>query len=132
MDIRQTAKILLRGFLLKCPDCGRTGIYESLLQVRHHCTNCGLLFQREQGYFTGALYVNIAVAEGAVLLTFLICLLLGVKNTERMFVILIGVGALMPLLFFLHSRSFWLCFDYLVDPTRTRVKQDANGLEPNL
>jgi uncharacterized protein (DUF983 family) len=129
MDIRRTGKILLRGLMLRCPDCGKTGIYESLLQVRNHCTNCGLLFQREQGYFTGALYVNIAVAEGSVLLAFLICLLVGVSNTDRMFAILIGIGALTPLLFFLHSRSFWLCFDYLIDRTRPRVKPDSKGVE---
>jgi uncharacterized protein (DUF983 family) len=129
MNIRKTGTVLMRGLMLKCPDCGQAGIYESLLQVRHHCTNCGLLFQREQGYFTGALYVNIAVAEGSVLLAFLICLLVGVTNTDRMFVILIGIGVLAPLLFFLHSRSFWLCFDYLVDPTRPRVKQDSDSLE---
>lgn len=119
----------MRGLRLRCPDCGQVGIYESLLQVRHHCTNCGLLFQHEQGYFTGALYVNIAVAEGVVLLAFLICLLVGVTDTDRMFAILIVIGALTPLLFFLHSRSFWLCFDYLVDPTRPRVKQDSDRLD---
>ena len=129
MNIRRAGKILLRALMLRCPDCGIAGIYESLLQVRHHCTNCGLLFQREQGYFTGALYVNIAVAEGSVLLAFLICLLVGVSNTDRMFAILIGIGAMTPLLFFLHSRSFWLCFDYLVDPTRPRVKPDSDSLE---
>lgn len=121
MDIRNTAKVLLRGLKLKCPDCGQAGIYESLLQVRHHCPNCGLIFQREQGYFTGALYVNIAVAEGSVLLAFVICLLVGVADTDRMFAILIAISALAPLLFFLHSRSFWLCFDYLIDPTRPHV-----------
>jgi uncharacterized protein (DUF983 family) len=122
MNVRKTAIVLMRGLMLKCPDCGQAGIYQSLLQVRHHCPNCGLLFQREQGYFTGALYVNIAVAEGSVLLAFLICMLIGVTNIDRMFTILIAISALAPLLFFLHSRSFWLCFDYLVDPTRPHVK----------
>jgi uncharacterized protein (DUF983 family) len=121
MDIRKTATVLMRGLKLKCPDCGRAGIYESLLQVRHHCPNCGLIFQREQGYFTGALYVNIAVAEGSVLLAFLIYLMVGGGDTDRMFAVLIAVSALAPLLFFLHSRSFWLCFDYLIDPTRPHV-----------
>jgi uncharacterized protein (DUF983 family) len=123
MNVRKTATVLMRGLMLRCPDCGQAGIYQSLLQVRHHCPNCGLLFQREQGYFTGALYVNIAVAEGSVLLAFLICMLIGVTNIDRMFTILIAISALAPLLFFLHSRSFWLCFDYLIDPTRPHVKQ---------
>jgi uncharacterized protein (DUF983 family) len=123
MDIRKTATVLMRGLMLKCPDCGQAGIYQSLLQVKHHCPNCGLIFQREQGYFTGALYVNIAVAEGSVLLAFLICMIIGVSNIDRMFTILIAISAVAPLAFFLHSRSFWLCFDYLVDPTRPHVKQ---------
>jgi uncharacterized protein (DUF983 family) len=127
MDIDKTATVLLRGLKLKCPDCGRAGIYESLLQVKHHCTHCGLIFQREQGYFTGALYVNIAVAEGSVLLAFLICLLVGVSNTDRMFAILIAISAVAPLLFFLHSRSFWLCFDYLIDPTRPHVRPNKDA-----
>jgi uncharacterized protein (DUF983 family) len=127
MNFRKAGTFLLRGLMLRCPDCGKAGIYQVPLQVKHHCTSCGLLFQREQGYFTGALYVNIMVTEFFVLLAFLICLLVGVENTDRMFAILIGIGALMPLLFFHHSRSFWLAFDHFIDPIKNRVEPPFEG-----
>jgi uncharacterized protein (DUF983 family) len=128
MDSRRARKILLRCLVLRCPDCGEAGIYQAPLQVKHHCTVCGLVFQREQGYFTGALYINLLVTEFSVLLAFLICLLLNVENTDRMFALLIGVGALMPLLFFHHSRSFWLGFDHFIDPIQNRVAPPTPGL----
>jgi uncharacterized protein (DUF983 family) len=127
MKFDRARKILFRGLMLRCPDCGEAGIYQAPLQVKHHCTHCGLVFQREQGYFTGALYINLLVAEFSVLLTFVICLLVGVENTDRMFAILLAMGVLMPLLFFHHSRSLWLCFDHFIDPIKNRVKPPSEG-----
>ena len=122
MNIGRAKTILLRCLALRCPDCGGAWIYQAPLQVKHHCTRCGLVFQREQGYFTGALYINLLVTEFSVLLAFLVFVLVGGENSDRMFAILIGVGALMPLLFFHHSRSLWLGFDHFIDPIKRRVE----------
>lgn len=132
MEIGRVKKILFRGLLLRCPDCGQSGIYQSLLQVKHHCTNCGLVFQREQGYFTGALYINIAAAEFAVLVTFLICLLIGVENADRLFTYVLIAGVATPAVFFFHSRSLWLAIDHLIDPIQDRVRLSFDGFESGM
>lgn len=132
MNSSRAKKILFRGLMLRCPDCGRDGIYQGPLQVKHHCTSCGLVFQREQGYFTGGLYINILVTEFLVLLAFLIFMVVGVENPDNMFIFLIGICVVVPLLFFRHSRSLWLAFDHFIHPIKNRVGQNPDGLNAKL
>ena len=130
INIGRAKTILLRGLLLKCPDCGRGWIYQAPMRVRHHCLVCGLVFQREQGYFTGALYINLLVTEVLVISTFLISLLIDVENPDKLFTLMLAMGAVLPTLFFHHSRSFWLSFDHLIDPITDRVELDAHRFLP--
>jgi len=63
----------------KCPHCGEGHVYEqnrNLLQLpvmKESCETCHYKFDREPGYFIGAMYLSygLAVAEG--IITFLIC-----------------------------------------------------------
>jgi uncharacterized protein (DUF983 family) len=127
MDIGRAKTVLLRGLLLKCPDCGRDWIYQAPLRVKHHCRNCGLIFQREQGYFTGGLYINLLVTEFLVVFTYLLSLFFDIENPDKLFALLLGMGALLPTLFFHHSRSLWLSIDHLIDPIKDRVELDPDG-----
>ena len=49
------------GLRLRCPRCG-VGLALSASRSRcmSNCPNCGLKFEREQGYFIGAMYINYA------------------------------------------------------------------------
>jgi uncharacterized protein (DUF983 family) len=40
-------------------DCGLGPLYRSLFKMNTHCEYCGLVYEREQGYFVGAIYFNI-------------------------------------------------------------------------
>ena len=57
-------KYLGRALLLRCPNCGERGIFESWFRQKDRCPRCGLPFTRgEQGYIVGAYMFNIIVAE---------------------------------------------------------------------
>ena len=81
------------------------------------CPECELLFDREPGYFTGAMYISYAMA---VPITAAIALTTSYIFPGWSFERVIGVAfaALLPLspLFFRYSRILWIHFDRTVDP----------------
>src|SRR5262249_54898084 len=52
------AVVLGRALRLRCPRCGRTRLFAGWFRMRDTCAACGLRYEREQGYFVGAIYVN--------------------------------------------------------------------------
>ncbi|HJQ82996.1 MAG TPA: DUF983 domain-containing protein [Candidatus Binatia bacterium] len=116
-------RIAGRALRLQCPRCGRTPLYSGWFRMRERCADCGLRYEREQGYFVGAIYVNYAVtvviAAGTVLAldwTF------GLSLAQQL-TIGIALGALVPVAFFRYARSLWLSLDYLVTLADERGEQ---------
>ncbi len=93
--------------------------------MHERCAVCGLRYEREQGYFVGAIYINyavtVAVAAGVVLAA---DALVGLTLAEQL-VLGVALAALVPLAFFRYARSLWLSLDYLVttaDERRERAR----------
>src|SRR5215470_11345385 len=107
-------RIAGRALGLRCPRCGRSPLYAGWFRMHERCAACGLRYEREQGYFVGAIYVNyavtVAVAAGTVLV---LDWIVGLTLTEQL-VVGVALAAVVPLLFFRHARSLWLSLDYLV------------------
>jgi uncharacterized protein (DUF983 family) len=91
--------------------------------MHEHCAACDLRYEREQGYFVGAIYINyavtVAVAAGSVLV---LDWTIGLTLTEEL-AIGIALGALVPLVFFRYARSLWLSLDYLLTVADERREQ---------
>jgi hypothetical protein len=87
-----------------------------------HCEYCGLVYEREQGYFVGAIYFNIMATESLLLGTLVIYALITGKITQNILTALIILALTLPLVFFHHSRSFWLCLDHLLNPREKRIR----------
>jgi len=45
-----------------CPRCRRGAIFRGRFAMNAECPACGLHFEREAGYFTGAMYVSFILA----------------------------------------------------------------------
>jgi uncharacterized protein (DUF983 family) len=107
-------RVLARGLRLRCPRCGGESLYAGPFRMHERCAACGLRYEREQGYFVGAIYVNyivtVAVAAGSVLA---LDSAIGLTLTQQL-VLGVALCALVPLVFFRYARSLWLCVDYLV------------------
>ena len=113
-------RILGRAVRLRCPRCGRTPLYRGAFAMHARCAACGLRYEREQGYFVGAIYLNYAVtvgvAVGAVLaLDWVIGLTLAAQLAVG-----IALAALIPLAFFRYARSLWLSVGYLTSADEWR------------
>jgi hypothetical protein len=80
------------------------------------CAVCGLRFEREQGYFLGAMYVNYAFTVVIVLSSYFALAWWTNTSLAQQLLVLGGLSVLCPLLFFRHERSVWLSFDYIFNP----------------
>jgi uncharacterized protein (DUF983 family) len=105
-----------RGLRLRCPACGEGPLFQSLFKMNLECSHCGMVFMREQGYFIGAIYVNVIVTESLIFFTYLACLLLLPAADQTIYTILFAMALIIPLLLNRHARSIWLSFDYIFDP----------------
>ena len=107
-------RLLRRALRLRCPRCGRSPLYARYFRMHERCAACGLRYEREQGYFVGAIYINYAVTVGvAVGVVLALDWSVGLTLAQQL-AIGVALGALVPLAFFRHARSLWLVINYLV------------------
>lgn len=114
-DPRPVFKTLARGARLGCPDCGQRSVFQSPFRVRTHCPACGTVFQREEGFFVGAIMLNVVATEGAVLSAAGAFLLAFPDHAELPLGLVLAVALLFPIAFYHHSWSLWLAGDYLFE-----------------
>ena len=118
--------ILFRFLSLRCPVCGQSSILQSPFQIKHHCSSCQALFKREEGFFVGAILINVVTTEFVILVVYFLCLLVISFNDQLVLTILFIVAMLFPIAFYHHSWSLWLSFDHLVE-TLPRYEEQGSG-----
>ena len=107
------------GVCLKCPRCGLGRLYRRPFSMHDSCLHCGLKFEREQGYFVGAIYVNYAATVGIAVPGFFILDAFTTMTIHQQLALWIPFAVVFPLLFFHHSRSLWLVLDHLLSPAKS-------------
>jgi uncharacterized protein (DUF983 family) len=98
----------------KCPKCNMGEIYRTFLYMNKSCPKCGHVYERERGYFTGAMFLD--------------CIILPVSAIPLLMVFayndLILMGGFLCLLqmlltspfIFRYSRILWIRVGYQLDP----------------
>jgi uncharacterized protein (DUF983 family) len=116
------AILFSRALLLRCPACAGGPLFSSWFSLRPACPGCGLRLQREEGYYTGAMALNLIVAE-LLWVALFVGLLIATWPTPPWSLLMWGsivLMVLLPVLFFPHSRTLWLAFDLLLRPVERR------------
>ena len=116
MQLHDIAQIMHRGLRLRCPRCGEAPLFRGPFTMYDRCARCGLLLEREQGYYVGAIYVNYAATTLIAIAGFF---LLDAYTSIGLTAQLLLWGAFtiaFPLFFFRYSRSLWLSLEYLFNP----------------
>lgn len=101
-----------------CPRCHGAPIFRGRFAMHSDCPACGLHFEREPGYFTGAMYISYALAVP------LLLVLTGIVfwvTPQLSFEAGIGVATVLFLpavpTIFRYSRILWIHFDQTFDPS---------------
>jgi uncharacterized protein (DUF983 family) len=50
--------------LLRCPRCLQGRVYSGLMRMNDHCSVCRIRFEKEPGYFLGAMYASYFLGVG--------------------------------------------------------------------
>lgn len=98
-----------------CPRCGRGAIFRTFLSMHRACPSCGLEFEREQGYFVGAMYFSYALAVLIVLPVIAGMIAAGYSAAPIYLTSAATLVAFAPWLF-RYSRVLWLYLDQIIDP----------------
>jgi uncharacterized protein (DUF983 family) len=91
-----------------------TPLFVGWFRMVEVCDLCALRYERAQGYWVGAIYVNYGVTTTIAVLGFFLTYPAVPMRTQLavwgLFVVLF------PLWFFRYSRSLWLAVEYLLNP----------------
>ena len=107
------------GLRLRCPRCGVGPLYARPFRMHANCRQCGLQFEREQGYFVGAIYINYAATVAVAVPGFFLLDAFTGMTINQQLTLWLPFAVIFPLLFFHHSRSLWLALDHLFNPAKT-------------
>lgn len=117
---------LARALLARCPVCGSKGIWQSFGQTVDHCPRCGYRYDREEGYWVGALIVNMAfvlVLFFAVFVGGMVVTWPDVPWTGLLVATVLTMG-LGPVVLYRQSKTVWVWLDQRVHPYDPEERQD--------
>jgi uncharacterized protein (DUF983 family) len=134
--LARAARITGRGVRLRCPRCGATPLFPGVAPdaapvgrrrrmrrwltawfvMQPQCLLCGLRYERAQGYFVGAIYINYAVTVTIAVGGYFLLRAWMDLSTAAQFAIWVPFLLLFPLWFFRWSRSLWLALMCLLNP----------------
>ena len=123
-DLSRTAAIARQ----RCPRCLQGRVFRGPVAMNDACPFCGYVFGREEGYFTGAMYVSYFI--GLVVVFAIIGILWRFWPTHSLGGVgaLLGVASLVYLAFvpvvFRTSRVVWLHLDYVATVRRHGDRPD--------
>jgi uncharacterized protein (DUF983 family) len=105
--------MLGRSITRRCPRCGSRGIFANWAALEEFCPTCGFKFEREPGYWVGALIINMAVALFVFLLTLVGGMVLFWPDVpwNLLSVATIGVMLFVPIAFYPWSKSIWMAIE---------------------
>ena len=112
-------RMLGRALARRCVVCGGRGVFSGYFTLREACPSCGFPFEREEGYWVGAMILNIGGAQLAFFAFLLGGLTLTWPDPPWIFFLVGGISLMIafPIAFYPWSKALWLCGDLMVRPS---------------
>lgn len=106
---------LIAFLRLRCPHCLRGPIFYGLWKMHDQCPRCGIVYEREQGFFMNAIFFGYILGFLAILP---LNILLYIYEAPPVW-FLVGTILLLTLispLVLRYSRALWMHLDEMMDP----------------
>jgi uncharacterized protein (DUF983 family) len=102
-----------RGLTRRCARCGGGKLFRRYWTMVEDCPTCGLHFEREDGYFGGALAINIIAVGGLFTVVFVVALVLTIPEVPvaPLLAILVPIVVLGPIVYYPFSKTVWVAVD---------------------
>jgi uncharacterized protein (DUF983 family) len=101
----------------RCPRCCKGKIFTGQFAMNDPCPVCGMIFQREEGYFLGAMYVSFVLGTFMVGGGFFLIEWLFPTWSEFLVLgVVISVYLLLVPAVFRYARTIWIYYDRWTSP----------------
>ena len=107
------ALMLWRGLRRTCPRCGAGKLFTGWFRMVAECPNCHLHFEREPGYWVGAVAINTAVIGFLFAVVLVVFSALTVPDIPWVTLLLLEIPlmGLGPIAFYPYSKTLWVAID---------------------
>jgi uncharacterized protein (DUF983 family) len=115
-----------RALRRRCPRCGGRA-FSSYFRLTERCERCGLRFEREPGYWVGALIINTTVAFASFLLVFIGGIALTWPDVPWGYlgVLTVATMAILPVVFYPLSKTLWMALELSWHPLEEQEISEA-------
>ena len=118
VDKQRLSTLLARGVRKRCPRCGADKIFKSFWALHDNCPKCSYRFEREEGYWVGAIIINTAVTETLFLAVFLTILFASLPDIQwlPLLATALMLNGVFPVAFFPYSKTIWMALNLYFNP----------------
>ncbi|MGA7227440.1 MAG: DUF983 domain-containing protein [Acidimicrobiia bacterium] len=122
-----TITMIGRALRRRCPRCGAKA-FQSYFSLNEDCTSCGLHFEREEGYWVGALIINTTITFG----TFIVIFVGGILITwpdvpwALLMGLTVGINLILPIVFYPQSKTIWNALEMSWHPLEDEEIREAS------
>ena len=111
-------QIIARGLAHRCPNCGGRTLFKAgtFFEIDRTCAGCGLKFEKDEGFFLGAMALNYGVTCAGLLAPVVIGWYLGVLGGRTAIGLALTLAVVAPLALYRSSRSWQLMLYYFFLP----------------
>lgn len=111
---------VLNALKCKCPNCKKGKIFNTkgnilllnIPKMNDRCTVCNYKFERETGFFFGAMFVSYALAAAQMITSLVLFWYFIDLSPLRVFAIIVIIAFLLSTINFKLSRSIWIYLFY--------------------
>jgi uncharacterized protein (DUF983 family) len=115
-----------RALRRRCPRCGAAA-FSSYFTLEESCDRCGLGFEREPGYWVGALIINTTITFASFLVLFVGGIVAFWPDVPwgALMVVTIGVNAVLPVIMYPLSKTMWMALELSWHPLEAGEIEEA-------
>ncbi|HZU76465.1 MAG TPA: DUF983 domain-containing protein [Dehalococcoidia bacterium] len=123
-------QIIARGLTNRCPNCGGRTLFARLFKAADQCRICGLKFERDDGFYLGAIVINYTLTALLSVVPACVLVFLEVLSVPLALALALGGCLILPLVLYRPCKSVWLMIYYVCLPHELPAnarKADARG-----
>lgn len=120
--------MLGRALRRRCPRCGEPA-FSSWFKMDENCVQCGLHFEREPGYWAGAITINTIVIFATFLVSFGVMVVATWPEVPwtTVLVTTLLINLVVPTIFYPLSKTIWLALEMSWHPLEAEELRAAEA-----
>ncbi len=124
--------MLWRGLRRKCAQCGSGHLFRQWINMVDTCPRCDYRFEREEGFFLGAVVVSVIITELLIVAIIVVGFSLTLPNAPvGTLAIGGGVAALFtPLIIYPFTKTIWTAIDLIMRRSMGESYATVDGTQP--